>query len=1455
MRHHTSTFIGFFGRAWQATRLSTVSVLLASLFLAACGGGSDDYSSTDNDVSGAPTLTSVSILEDEGDAAVSVGDVVTVVISASEAIMAPTVMIGGSVATPEGSGDSWTASRVMTADDTQGEITLSVAYSDIGGTDGVTVMATTDDTAVQFDITYLEGNAIDGPFQFAKAFGDYNGNGLHDEGEPSDLTDATGAYALADSADAPAEYTVIVEMTADTIDAISGESYADTGVVLKGSSTGSVVTPLTTILEAAKVADPAFTAADLATAMGLPAGVDIATFNPFAAGADAATAHAVETVFQQVMTATLLVAEAMQGVAAIAGAELTPEQASAAAVSALTKMVVVTADVDLADAAQIGSLQVLVKAELALNSIVVDDAIADFVLDATSATVTTVAAAFDTLTVDDFIAGDTSAVSIVKQEAAAEIAAVAALTVAYLSDFPDATDLTDLDTSDVLTLDTEAGVNAAVVDNGGDTGSAISIEITEAFNGTTIGEGSVYTFPASAESYAGFANMNTAIYPITLAEDSVITFTGSVPSGASADVRFRFEANPYPATEPSFDTAAVTVTGTDSATYSIAVPAQGANTFNSLIMYLNTRDVGVVITDIVLSGGGDTGGGDTGGGDTGGTDPEPSTGIEITEAFDGTTIGEGSVYTYPATAADWAGFANMNTAIYPITVAEDSVITFTGSVPSGASADVRFRFEANPYPATEPSFDTAAVTVTGTDSATYSIAVPAQGANTFSSLIMYLNTRDVGVVITDITLSGTGGDTGGGDTGGGDTGGGDSGGDDEVYTLVAGDYIDFNDAEEQGEVVFTDFGGTFTQFTQDPTDATKTVAVTSKSSVAEEWAGTTVSNGPVIFPLTATATTASVRVYSPAAGMVVRLKLEVSDNPDHTVETDALTTAVGAWETLTFDFSNEATNNGQPTAALNTDYVFGKLSIFFNKGVSGADAGEVTFYWDSLTWVGEGDSTGGGDTGGGTDPEPATGIQITEAFDGTTIGEGSVYTYPATAADWAGFANMNTAIYPITVAEDSVITFTGSVPSGESADVRFRFEANPYPATEPSFDTVAVTVTGSDSATYSIAVPSQGANTFNSLVMYLNTRDVGVAITDIAISAADGDTGSGDTGAGDTGAGDTGAGDTGGGDTDPEPLAGIEITEAFDGTTIGEGSVYTYPASAADWAGFANMNTDIYPITLPEDTVITFTGSVPSGASADVRFRFEANPYPATEPSFNTAAVTVTGTDSATYSIAVPSQGTNTFNSLVMYLNTRDVGVVITDITIPGAGSGTDSGTGTDTGTDTGNVATGELITNGTFENADLAGWALDGAGSSTVVNTEASGGNFSANLLVGEIQDAIIKAANLAAGELTMGQSVTVSFDLKAEYSGAGGVIFAQFFHESAIAGSTNGDGGLGNGLAPLAATSEWQTFSYSDTLDTDVSGGVSLLLKASCGAVAGCGVDAYVDNVSVVVTLDSDI
>ncbi|MDB9706955.1 hypothetical protein OAA71_03750, partial [Porticoccaceae bacterium] len=468
MRHHKSNFVGSFGRTWQASRLSTVTLLLSSLFLAACGGGSDDYSSTDNAADGAPSLSAVSIASG-AKSTVTVGDVVTVTISASEAISAPTVTIGGSAATSvDGSGDTWTASRAMTVDDTAGEISVAVDYSDIGGASGASASATTDSSAITFEFILTPGFAIDGPFLNAKAFGDYNGNGVHDADEPSDLTDENGAYSLIDTAFAPALYTIVVEMTEDTVDAISGESFAGTGVVLKGSSSGSVVTPLTTILEAAKLADPDYTAGDLSLAMGLPVGVDITTYNPFAADADATTAHAVETVFQQVMTATLLVSEAMQGVSAMAGGELSATDASAAALTALTNMVVASvAEVNLADSAQVATLQTFAKAELEAHSGDVPDAVIDFVMNKASATVSTVAAAFDTLTADDFTAGNTSAVSMVKQEAAAELAAMSAAAVTYLADNVEVLDLSAFDTSTTLTLDTDAGVSDAVADNSG----------------------------------------------------------------------------------------------------------------------------------------------------------------------------------------------------------------------------------------------------------------------------------------------------------------------------------------------------------------------------------------------------------------------------------------------------------------------------------------------------------------------------------------------------------------------------------------------------------------------------------------------------------------------------------------------------------------------------------------------------------------------------------------------------------------------------------------------------------------------------------------------------------------------------------------------------------------------------------------------------------------------------
>ena len=97
-------------------------------------------------------------------------------------------------------------------------------------------------------------------------------------------------------------------------------------------------------------------------------------------------------------------------------------------------------------------------------------------------------------------------------------------------------------------------------------------------------------------------------------------------------------------------------------------------------------------------------------------------------------------------------------------------------------------------------------------------------------------------------------------------------------------------------------------------------------------------------PITANDTKMNVRVWSPDAGIQVRLKVEDATDPTKSVETEATTTMAGAWETLEFDFSNEAPG----TAALNLSYTFNMTSIFFNFGVDGMTAGEKTYYWDDV---------------------------------------------------------------------------------------------------------------------------------------------------------------------------------------------------------------------------------------------------------------------------------------------------------------------------------------------------------------------------------------------------------------------------------------------------------------------------------------------------------------------------
>ena len=142
----------------------------------------------------------------------------------------------------------------------------------------------------------------------------------------------------------------------------------------------------------------------------------------------------------------------------------------------------------------------------------------------------------------------------------------------------------------------------------------------------------------------------------------------------------------------------------------------------------------------------------------------------------------------------------------------------------------------------------------------------------------------------------------------------------------------------------TDFGNNATVDAVDPTSSSDKVKKTTKPTGAEVWAGTTIGTTTGFaskIPISATSTKMSVRVYSPAVGLKIKLKIEDKTDPNKSVETDQLTTKANEWETLVFDFSSQTTG----TPALNASLTYDKASIFFDFGAAGS--GKV-FYWDDV---------------------------------------------------------------------------------------------------------------------------------------------------------------------------------------------------------------------------------------------------------------------------------------------------------------------------------------------------------------------------------------------------------------------------------------------------------------------------------------------------------------------------
>ena len=167
-----------------------------------------------------------------------------------------------------------------------------------------------------------------------------------------------------------------------------------------------------------------------------------------------------------------------------------------------------------------------------------------------------------------------------------------------------------------------------------------------------------FTFPTGAQDWAGFSNTNLDVSPVTLSNGGKITFKASATAATS--LKFRFEANAHPNVEPSYDVAPKAITAA-LADYEITLDPQGANTFNSQLLYVVDRDVTVNISNVVITA----------------TAGDPTTNTTLSDLqVDGTTI---------------SGFdAGVNSYTYKLPIGTTAIpqITTATTVISGASTAI-----------------------------------------------------------------------------------------------------------------------------------------------------------------------------------------------------------------------------------------------------------------------------------------------------------------------------------------------------------------------------------------------------------------------------------------------------------------------------------------------------------------------------------------------------------------------------------------------------------------------------------------------------------------------------------------------------------------------------------------------------------------------------------------------
>lgn len=135
---------------------------------------------------------------------------------------------------------------------------------------------------------------------------------------------------------------------------------------------------------------------------------------------------------------------------------------------------------------------------------------------------------------------------------------------------------------------------------------------------------------------------------------------------------------------------------------------------------------------------------------------------------------------------------------------------------------------------------------------------------------------------------------------------------------------------------FNNFGGANTTVVNNPVsggiNTSAKVAHLVKAAGSEVWAGSFIElSDPVDF---SNLHQISVKTYAPAAGVIVKLKLENFSNPNINIERDVTNTVANAWETLTFDFTGVVNANA-----------YQRVVLFYDFGNNGSGQ---NFYFDDI---------------------------------------------------------------------------------------------------------------------------------------------------------------------------------------------------------------------------------------------------------------------------------------------------------------------------------------------------------------------------------------------------------------------------------------------------------------------------------------------------------------------------